>query len=274
MTILFDGDLLVHRMCAACQENSPFDKTVVIQADPEETWRCIEMRIEQIEDIVSDHFGSPEELVTIVTFSSPKNYRKVVNPDYKSNRKGVAKPVLFSDMVEKTKRLYNCETWDNIEADDVMGIMQDEDTIICTGDKDLLQVAGYHINMIDPESGVFQVNAESGLRLFYTQCLSGDSVDGYYGCPKIGKKKATAIVADNYGSGRMWDSIVKTYEDAMSPKSQTVTNGSGSKRVVKMTPKNLGLGYNDALMTARMAYILQHASDYNRETGEVNLWTP
>ena len=272
MTILFDGDLLVHRMCAACQENSPFDKTVVIQADPEETWRCIEMRIEQIENIVEDYFiGTPMD--TIITFSSPKNYRKVVNPDYKSNRKGVAKPVLFADMVEKTKRLYTCEVWDNIEADDVMGIMQGEDTIICTGDKDLLQIPGYHINMIDPESGVFTVTEVDGMELFYKQCLSGDSVDGYYGCPKIGKKKAQAIF-DTTNPFTVWDTIVRTYEDAMSPKSKTVTNGSGSKRVVKMKPVNLGLGEADALMTARMAYILRHKSDYNRETGEVNLWTP
>ena len=34
-----------------------------------------------------------------------------------------------------------------------------------------------------------------------------------------------------------------------------------------------GMTEDDALMTARLAYILQN-DDYNRETGRVKMWTP
>jgi len=273
MNILFDGDLLVHRMCAACQEMSPFDKTLLIKADPEDTWNCIQLRVEQCVYQVMEHFDLyKDDIELTMCFSSPVNYRKEVNPEYKSNRKGVAKPVLFRDMVDKAKRLYQYEEWHNIEADDIMGIMQDANTIICTGDKDLLQIPGFHLNMLDPESGVFSVSEAEGRHLFYTQCLSGDTVDGYYGCPQIGKTKANRIVED--AGNDIWDTICEVYRSAMSPKTCTVTLDSGAKRVKKLKSVNLGLGAKEALMTARMAYILRYKEDYNKETGEVRLWNP
>lgn len=269
MKLLFDGDMLCHRMAAAVEERSPFNKEIIIKADPEEAWNCIELRIQECERIAWEEFE--EDIDTIITFSSPRNYRKDVNPEYKSNRKGKEKPIVFKEMVERCKRNYDCEEWDGIEADDVMGILQKEDTIIVTGDKDLLQIEGYHMNLINPEAGIKFVTYAEGMELFWTQCLSGDSVDGFYGCPKIGKKKALQVIQDNNGL-TPWERIVNTYKEAMSPKTQTVTTDSGVKRIKKLKQYNLGLGESDALMTARCAYILRNESEYNKDTGEVKLW--
>lgn len=269
MKALFDGDMLVFMLCRAVEEWSPFDKTVLLSADPEKTWSVIQMRVDQCCEIIDEHFG--KECDPVIVFSHKDNYRKVVNPSYKSNRTG-EKPVLYERMVKKCHTHYVSEEWANLEADDVMGIMQDEESVIVTGDKDLLQITGYHLSLRDPEAGVITITPAEGMKLFHTQCLSGDSVDGYYGCPSIGKVKATKIVEACRGS--MWSDIVSTYQSAMSPKSKTIVNDSGSKRTVKLVSKNLGLGESDALLTARMAYILRDEKDYNKETGEVNLWTP
>jgi DNA polymerase-1 len=249
---------------------NPFDKTKVEHADPEETWRCIEYRIKECTEITQDYFDSPD-VQPVICFSHSDNFRKKLNPGYKSNREGVPKPILYADMVAKCKRLYKFEEWDNLEADDVMGLLQSDSTVICTGDKDLMQIPGFHLNLIDPEGGIFQTDKASGDHMFHVQCLSGDPVDGYGGCPKIGKKKAEAILE---GEGSWWKLVVDTYKNAMSPKSITITSPSGKKRSKKIRSFNLGLGYKDALMTARMAYILRNEEDYNRETGEVNLWMP
>jgi DNA polymerase-1 len=255
-------------MSAAVEERSPFNKDIVLRADPEEAWHCIELRVEECERIVMDHFDV-DEVESIMCFSSSTNYRKDVNPTYKANRKGKEKPLVFSEMVAKANRIYHSETWTNIEADDVMGILQGDDSVIVTGDKDLNQIAGYHLNLINPESGIYEVTEAAGNELFYTQCLSGDSVDGFYGCPGIGKKKAEKVIQDH---GCSWKAVVDTYKAAMSPKSKTVTTDSGVKRSVKLKSVNLGLGEAEALLTARCAYILRNEDEYNKDTGEVKLW--
>lgn len=268
MKILFDGDMLVYRFCKACEERNPFDKTKIMRADPEETWRTIELRIDQCVKAVEDRFD--EDVDITICFSSRSNYRKVINPSYKANRVD-DKPVLYWDMKAKVCRLFHTEEWLNLEADDVMGILQNEDTVICSGDKDMTQIVGYHLSLIDPESGVYEVAQPAADFMFRTQCLSGDSTDGYYGCPGIGKTKAEAIISE---STNWWKDVVDTYSSAMSPKTQRVKTEGGKYRVLKLTSKNLGLGEADALLTARMAYILRNDDDYNHETHEVKLWVP
>ena len=267
--LLFDGDMLVYRMTAAVEERSPFNKDILIKADPEEAWHCVELRIQECVDQVQEYFDTSDTNV-ILCFSNRSNYRKDVNPTYKSNREGKEKPVLYSEILDKCFRVYHCEDWLNIEADDVMGILQDDSSVIITGDKDLNQIPGYHLSLIYPDEGVYEVDEYQGHTMFLEQCLSGDSVDGYYGCPDIGKKKAADIIAKS----RAWSTIVKTYQSSMSPKSQTVTLESGAKRTKKLQSVNLGLGESEALVTARCAYILRHSTEYNKETGEVNLWQP
>ena len=272
MRILFDADMLVYRMCRACEEWNPFDKSILDKACPEETWRTIELRVEQCCEVVMDHFDL-DTVDIVMCFSSSRNYRKEVNPTYKSNRKD-PKPILYYDMKAKAERMYSCEEWDGLEADDVMGILQEgEDTVICSGDKDMRQITGYHLNLIDPELGIETTTQKEGDLLFRNQCLSGDATDGYYGCPKIGKLKAERIINETTDVD-WWSTVVKTYEDAMSPKSKTVYTEGGAKRIVKMKPVNLGLGESDALMTARMAYILRNEDDYDKEKHEVKLWVP
>lgn len=270
MRILFDADMLVFRMCRACEEWNPFDKSVLEKADPEETWRTIELRAQQCIEIATEYFDT--DVHPVFCFSSHRNYRKEINPDYKSNRKD-PKPVLYNDMKAKCERLFDCEEWDGLEADDVMGILQTEDTIICSGDKDMRQIEGYHLNLIDPELGIERTTPKEGDALFRNQCLSGDATDGYYGCPSIGKVKAKQII-DTTTNSNWWSIVVQTYRDAMSPKSRTETTEGGVKRTIKLRSVNRGLTEADALLTARMAYILRNEDDYDKEKHEVKLWAP
>ena len=267
MRLLVDADMLVFFICSACEEWSPFNKELLLEADPEKTWKGIETRLERCVEQCHDYFDETPEIV--LCFSPKKNYRYDVFPDYKSNRKGKSKRVLYTQMKEKCERLYHCEQWDNIEADDVMGIMQEKDTVICTGDKDLLQIPGFHLNLRDPDSGVFTITEEEGMKLFYRQCISGDPVDGYHGIPMVGKQKA---IKELETFGYNFTTVVNMYAKAMTPKTKTTTSAGGTKKIVRMKSVNRGLGYADALLTARLAYILRYPTDY--VNGEVKLWEP
>ena len=264
---LIDADMLVYRMASVVEDKNPFTGDV-LSADSEEAWRLIQMRTDEIVEILYNEFG--ETITPVMCFSDSVNYRKDVSPTYKANRTK-PKPIIYSEMVAKTKRNYEFEQWDNIEADDILGILQDDTSIIVTGDKDLRQIAGYHLHLVRMEEGVDLVDAQDGHRFFLAQCIAGDAVDGYAGCPKFGMKKAKAWL-EKYGY--TWDSVVRAYEGAMSPKSVTETLQGGQKRSKRLVQHNLGLGEIDALKTAQMAFILNDDKYYNRETGVVTLWQP
>lgn len=260
ITILWDTDMLVYRSASAVAEYSPFDKTLLIRADIEEAKNNIQGKIKEVEQMVFDHFDQPINSIHCI---SGKSFRYKVEPNYKSNRKGKPKPPNYNELIEWIEATYETAKEPELEADDVMGLMQEEDTIICSGDKDMRQIGGYHVNLINPENkGIESVDPEDGFKFFLQQCISGDPVDGYQGIPSWGATKAVKWLDKH---GYTFDSVVKAYESAMSPKTK------GGKKVESV---NLGLGYDDALLTARMAYILNKEEDYNIETKEIELWQP
>ena len=77
----------------------------------------------------------------------------------------------------------------------------------------------------------------------------GDPVDGYHGIPKVGPKRARKILDTAFAEEiPMWDAVVNAYISS-------------------------GLSIADAIMNARMAYILR-TGDYDFHKKEVRLWNP
>jgi 5'-3' exonuclease len=117
----------------------------------------------------------------------------------------------------KNLKAYIPSVWDTrctegLEADDLMSIEQCRrpgETIICTRDKDLRMVPGWHYGWElgnQPQFGPFLVENAGrvslstdrksikgeGLLFFYSQCLTGDKVDtipGLDGCGAVGASK-------------------------------------------------------------------------------------
>jgi 5'-3' exonuclease len=87
---------------------------------------------------------------------------------------------------------YDASLTEGYEADDALGIEAHNcnynNIVICSIDKDLLQIPGTHFNWV---TGVEESVTEwSGLKSFYTHVLVGDSADFIKGCKGIGKQKA------------------------------------------------------------------------------------
>jgi len=260
--LLFDGDLLAYMMSAACQQVSPFNKDLIVKACPMETWGVIEMRIKQCVDLAWAHFGVKPQIVMCISPGGNSTFRYDLMPDYKANRVGKARPILLGDMLKKLEKEYPTEIWPKLEADDVMGILADgENTCIVTNDKDLRQVSTYHMKLTAPEF-VDWVDEEDGYKFFLKQVIAGDATDGYYGCPGLGMKKAEKLLETK---GYTWTTVVEAYESAMSPKSE---NG------VKIESYSLELTEEDALLTARMAWILKEEEEYERDELRINYWNP
>jgi hypothetical protein len=150
---------------------------------------------ERIESIVRE--SGADNWVGYLT-DSGSNFRLDVATilPYKGNRSGKSKPPLWEGLRNHLLKKYPDQVTEvsGIEADDQLAIDQYQaeaaqlapgDTIICTIDKDLLMVPGWHYNP-DTKKKIFVTEIE-GLRSFYKQLLTGDSVDNIKGLFGVGK---------------------------------------------------------------------------------------
>lgn len=124
--------------------------------------------------------------------SGPKNFRKVVDPSYKANRKK-EKPPLFYELRDYMISEWGAEMSNWCEADDMIGINHVVGkTIIVSNDKDMQQLGGAIYDYTKDK--MTEISKDSADFYFYKQMLMGDTVDNVVGVPKIGKVRATNLL--------------------------------------------------------------------------------
>lgn len=159
-----------------------------------------------------------------VFISGETNFRDQIYPDYKANRKGKPRPKWLYDCKEYLVKEWQAEVTEGYEADDALGIVQSayfsdnaefggtpHDCIICSIDKDLLQVPGQHYNFVRKERSI--VTIHQGWYNFYCSLLVGDPTDNIGGCPGIGKKKAPRILEGCETPEDMFTCVRETYNN-------------------------------------------------------------
>jgi hypothetical protein len=125
-----------------------------------------------------------------------------------------------------------------LEADDEMAIYQTENegTIICSRDKDLRQVGGWHYSWecgqqrsIEPtftdDFGFFAQTPSDkfvgyGKKFFYYQMLVGDAADNIPGVPKIGHVKAVKMLGDVTNEKDAYGLVKQSYKDVYEGKAK------------------------------------------------------
>lgn len=179
----------------------------------------------------------------VLYFSHFHNFRKDVDPEYKGKRTK-RKPVGYKRLLEWAQEAYTIRRLPNLEADDVLGIDchgDPSDFVLVSPDKDLKQIACRIFNG-DQE---FTVSPTEADYWFWTQCITGDPVDGYKGIPGVGAVGAKKILANVEDP---WVAILDAYIKA-------------------------GLTEEDAIRNARLARILR-PGEYNYHEEYPFLWTP
>lgn len=155
---------------------------------------------------------------------------------------------------------YDVAVMPTLEGDDVIGIMATGKAapvyVICSIDKDLKTIPGSHYNFGSNE--FFEVTREEADYWHMIQTLTGDTTDGYSGCPGVGIKTAEKILQTAKGEAP-WSSLENL-------------NGMYWQAVVKAYAK-AGFGEEEALVQARVARILRF-DDYDFASKQVKLWTP
>ena len=158
--------------------------------------------------------GDAPTHVAVIFDHSSKTFRNDIYPKYKANR-----PELPEDLrpqfplTRDATRAFNiaCIETEGYEADDIIATLACHardaggQVTIISSDKDLMQLVGDGVGMLDPMKNkligpdeVFEKFGVAPNRVVDVQSLAGDSVDNVPGAPGIGIKTA-ALLIQEYG---------------------------------------------------------------------------
>lgn len=237
MRLLIDADYIVYKSCASSETEIDFgEDLIVVTSLFSQAMKTVNRELDKIKK----EFFDP---TLILFFSDHKNFRKDLYPDYKGHRNR-KKPCGYKRVVNALKQEYQTIIMPTLEADDSLGIFatSNRDCCIVSPDKDLRQIPG---QLWDMKGEPFTVTKEEGRQWHYIQTLAGDQTDGYAGVPGYGVKTAAKLFEEK---GYYWDTVVGAFESK-------------------------GMSFEDALLNARLAKILQR-EDYSYEFNRPIPWYP
>lgn len=240
-TVLIDADITAYQVCVNAEVEWDWgDDVWTLHSDRAVVRGSFKEAIDTI-------IEATEADAAILAFTGPDNFRKSILPEYKGHRSG-RKPMNYAYLKEWAATQWDTKQIPTLEGDDVLGILGSarDDFFIYSADKDLKTVPA--MLWSNDERFVYRNSVEVADWWFMYQTLTGDTTDGYKGCPGIGPKKAEQILGPQGQEPIevLWQRVVEAYE------SKDLTS-------------------DDALVQARCARILRN-TDYTNN--EVQLWTP
>ena len=193
MTAIIDVESFIYKACTNCE-----DVVEVSNGIYQLQWD-IKKVDEYFNTLLTDIMGTTNQDTYVFAFGDWKNYRKIINPNYKANRKEVAKHPMLGVIKEHLCNNYCVAFMEWIEADDVCRIMYEQDplhNVIISIDKDLKTFPCELYNPMRPEDGVIRVTKKQGDENFFKQIVMGDKTDGYSGLTGYGEVKAARLVGN------------------------------------------------------------------------------
>jgi DNA polymerase I len=270
-TLLIDADLIAYRCTAALQDTIDWNgdgSCVSINGRPDEAKAKARQEIERAMDELNGH-----DMIVCLS-DEVVNFRKqLIDPTYKENRSGTARPVHLYDIKEFLETEFESCLMPRLEADDVLGILATEphkgDRIMVSLDKDQRTIPALLCR--PPKEGKWMVESitpEAAQRFHLWQTLCGDIVDGYPGCPGVGPVAADEVRA---GPIRPRHTFKSGPRKGLEETRWTKQPGMAPWEAIVSTYAKAGQTAADALKQARLAFILRHGSlDGNR----IKLWEP
>lgn len=217
--LIIDGNAIVHRAFHAYPQSLTTSEGKPINA----VYGWFAMLIKVLEEVKPDYLA--------VCFDRPApTFRKALYAGYQAHR-----PKMADGLSEQIKLLHEglkkigipIFEVDGYEADDLIGTLAHQsniETIILSGDRDLLQLVNDHTKILMPIVGITKfilydpttVEEKFGIKpeqFIDYKALVGDASDGYPGVAGIGPKTASDLIKQ-FGS---FDAIY-THLDTLQPK--------------------------------------------------------
>jgi len=170
------------------------------------------------------------DAVAVVFDKGKRSFRNDLYPEYKAHRPDPPEDLIPQfEMIREATRAFNlpCVQMENYEADDIIATYARQaaaagiEVTIVSSDKDLMQLVGDGIAMLDPMKnrpiGPDEVVEKFGVppeKVVEVQGLAGDPTDNVPGVPGIGVKTAAQLI-DEYGD---LESLLARAEEIKQPK--------------------------------------------------------
>lgn len=222
-----------------------YDDLYTLHSNLNEVISLFDNHVADLVELVLDHWQIEGNYEIYMCLSDNQhNFRKLIYPEYKANRGERRRPITYNAMREWIQENYHAVLVEWLEADDCIGLLANEtDTIIISGDKDMRTIPS---KFYDFSRNIFYEADKTKADEFHLlQTLTGDATDNYKGCPNIGETRAERFLSSE---GYSWKTVVETYRN----------NGSTEE---------------EALMTARLAFILRKGY-YDKKNKRIRLWSP
>ena len=256
-TLLIDADIVAYQSSAATEQVFDWGDGVVSRStDLKAAQKSAKDEVEWLADKLK------ADAVIICLSDDLSNFRKVLYPEYKNNRSSTARPEHLYDIKEWLAAEYPTELRPHLEADDVMGILSTEphdgQRIIVSEDKDMQTVPGWLFNPRKDKKPRL-ITEEQAERFLLWQTLTGDTTDGYPGCPGVGPKMADQVL-----DGLMWAEETRVLRSGPRKGEEVVEwvkrddpSSTVWSRIVAVYAR-FGLKPKDAILQANLARILKH----------------
>ncbi len=288
-TLLVDGDIFVYLQAVRFEEE--------LREQPFDVGEKFHWAANKLEHMIREVVDTLEVDDVVFFFSRGRSHRYELYPSYKSNRRGKDKPMMFGLLKQFARNRWRTVEVNGLEADDMIGIAATHPSyhrgikIIMSNDKDFYTIPGRYLNYgramkTFKEQGVqglatladhVEIISEMDAHYFHMyQTLCGDTADGYPGAPGVGDVKAKAFLDARLPLLRTEREIKRgarkgEVEVKWVPASQPVES---LWDVVVSVFKSLGLDEDDALLSARLAFIL-HAPHWDGKTSTIiRQWDP
>jgi DNA polymerase-1 len=237
--LLIDADGILYKSVAAAEYEADWGDGIFVAST--NINQAKDMFLSQIEALKRE-LGNGQ---IVMVLSGRGNFRKDLDPSYKSNRVS-RKPLGFVAMTEWLSDTFtDVVSQDGIEADDYLGILATKpgspDSIIVSDDKDLKTIPGKLFRLGELST----IDDDEAERYWLLQALTGDTADGYKGCPGVGTVKAEKTLLK---PGSRWENVKREFLKA-------------------------GLTEDYAVLQARLARILRY-EDWDSVNKCPRLWTP
>ncbi len=232
MQPLIDGDILCYEIGFAAEAG--WQKPGVPSFD-------------YVEELLTNRIGNICAMVEadappIIFLTGKTNFRTEIAKLRPYKERPSLKPFHYYNIKAYLKGTYDFRITEGLEADDLMAIEQSSrpgETIICTRDKDLRAVPGWHYGWElgnQPQFGPKLVSHLGELRLssdrksikgegilfFYSQCLTGDSVDTVPGLPRFGPVKAYDLLSGAASEEEAFSHVLRAYRDFYEERAEAI----------------------------------------------------
>ena len=198
MILLVDADSLIFASCYKKREHKDDER---FYTDIEDSKAKFDEQFMSIVNKLEDMYN----VERVITFSGSKgNFRKLITPVYKANRKKQELPPLLDEMHQFVKDEYNSVWGFGIETDDIVARYWKElsnevgrnNVMIVSIDKDYKQFPALIYNYHYKHKEVLDISEEDALYNFYEQMIIGDTADNVNYFKGKGKKYAEKYLAD------------------------------------------------------------------------------